>query len=81
MRPSNSERVFFFFFFLHSVFQDVFLLVRPVKDKTNGETKYSLACISKDYVPEFKPVIPEPALFSLDEVFRNLILTKGTSNA
>lgn len=50
--------------------------MRPVK--SGNTTKYSLSCISKDYVPHFKPDIPEPALFSLDEVFRNLILTKRT---
>lgn len=59
----------------------MFVVVRPIKDKTTGAVKYSLSCVSKDYVPAFKPDIPEPALFQLDEVFRNLILAKRTSRA
>ena len=64
---------------LTRVCADVFVVVRPIKDKTTGATKYSFSCVSKDYVPAFKPDIPDPALFQLDEVFRNLILAKRTT--
>ena len=53
----------------------VFVVVQPVLSET-GETLYRVAIATKKGVPRYRPSLPRPAVFRLDDTFREVLLTK-----
>eukprot|EP00010_Vexillifera_abyssalis_P002086 CAMPEP_0201550868 /NCGR_PEP_ID=MMETSP0173_2-20130828/7160_1 /ASSEMBLY_ACC=CAM_ASM_000268 /TAXON_ID=218659 /ORGANISM="Vexillifera sp., Strain DIVA3 564/2" /LENGTH=514 /DNA_ID=CAMNT_0047960971 /DNA_START=110 /DNA_END=1654 /DNA_ORIENTATION=+ len=52
----------------------VFFVVQPVK--RDGKTYYRVATASKKGVPRYRPTLPSPPLYKLNDDFREFIFTK-----
>jgi len=61
---------------IKSDFNQVYAIIQPFEASAKGISQYRLSFASKDGVPLFGPLIPEPNIFEKGPRFRQFLLTK-----
>jgi len=60
---------------INSQFNHIFVIVQKEKSD-NNETKYRIVIVTKPLVPSSTPVLPNPAIFTKNQAFKDFLLTK-----
>jgi len=62
---------------INSNFNHIFVIIQKDKElSTENETKYRLVVVTKPKVPSSTPILPNPAIFTKNALFRDFLLTK-----